>query len=103
MKQHYSYKQQDYYIKEIVEMKDPSTRKWLKAYIYVQISSGKKFCREIEEFENLIEEKSDFVKKTIGVYGVSEPCAYLGSNKKGKFLVKKIKKQGMTLSLFEEE
>ena len=58
---------------------------------------------EIEEFENLIEEKSDFVKKTIGVYGVSEPCAYLGSNKKGKFLVKKIKKQGMTLSLFEEE
>ena len=51
----------------------------------------------------MIEEKSDFVKKTIGVYGVSEPCAYLGSNKKGKFLVKKIKKQGMTLSLFEEE
>ena len=62
------------------------------------------FSKEvIEEFENLIEEKSDFVKKTIGVYGVSEPCAYLGSNKKGKFLVKKIKKQGMTLSLFEEE
>lgn len=58
---------------------------------------------EIEEFENLIEEKSDFVKKTIGVYGVSEPCAYLGSNKKGKFWVKKIKKQGITLSLFEEE
>lgn len=58
---------------------------------------------EIEEFDNLIEEKSDFVKNTIGVYGVSEPCAYLGSNKKGKFLVKKIKKQGMTLSLFEEE
>lgn len=58
---------------------------------------------EIEEFENLIEEKSDFVKNTIGVYGVSEPCAYLGSNRKGKFLVKKIKKQGMTLSLFEEE
>ncbi|MBN1467637.1 MAG: cobalt-precorrin 5A hydrolase [Fusobacteriaceae bacterium] len=58
---------------------------------------------EIEKFENLIEEKSDFVKNTIGVYGVSEPCAYLGSNRKGKFLVKKIKKQGMTLSLFEEE
>jgi len=53
MKKHYNYKQQDYYIQETIEMKDPSTRKWLKAYIYIQISSGKKFCREIEEFEKL--------------------------------------------------
>ena len=53
MKGHYTYKQQDYYIQEIVEMKDPTTRKWLKSYIYIQISSGKKFCREIEDFEKL--------------------------------------------------
>ena len=58
---------------------------------------------EIEEFENLIEEKSDFVKNTIGVYGVSEPCAFLASNRKGKFLIKKSKKNGITISLFEEE
>ena len=58
---------------------------------------------EIQEVEHLIEEKSEYVKKTIGVYGVSEPCAYLASSRKGKFLVKKIKLEGMTLSIFEEE
>lgn len=59
MKRHYSYKQQDYYIQETIEMKDLSTRKWLKSYIYVQISSGKKFCREIEEFEKLFKIKDE--------------------------------------------
>ncbi len=58
---------------------------------------------EILKVEDLIEEKSEYVKKTIGVYGVSEPCAFLASNRKGKFLVKKIKLDGMTLSIFEED
>ena len=58
---------------------------------------------EILKLENLIEEKSEYVKKTIGVYGVSEPCAFLASSGKGKFLAKKIKLDGMTLSIFEEE
>ena len=43
------------------------------------------------------------MKKTIGVYGVSEPCAYLGSNKNGQFLNKKILLDGMTLSIYEED
>lgn len=58
---------------------------------------------DILKHENLIEEKSNFVKETIGVYGVSEPCAYLLSNGKGNFLVKKAKKDGITISIFEEE
>ena len=58
---------------------------------------------KILEVENLIVDRSVYVKKTIGVYGVSEPCAYLASSRKGKFLVKKIKLEGMTLSIFEED
>ena len=57
---------------------------------------------EILKLEDLIEEKSEYVKKTIGVYGVSEPCAFLASSGKGAFLAKKIKLDGMTLSIFEE-
>lgn len=53
MKKHYTYKQKDYYIQEEVEMKNPVTRKWEKAIIYVQIESGKKFCREEVEFYKL--------------------------------------------------
>lgn len=58
---------------------------------------------EIERVEHLIDERSEYVKKTIGVYGVSEPCAYLASSGVGKFLVKKVKLDGMTLSIFEED
>ena len=58
---------------------------------------------EILKYENLIEEKSEFVKKTIGVYGISEPCAFIASSGKGKFLVKKMKLDGMTLSIFEDD
>ena len=58
---------------------------------------------EILKLEDLIEEKSEYVKKTIGVYGVSEPCAFLVSSGKGVFLAKKIKLDGMTLSIFEED
>ena len=58
---------------------------------------------KILEVENLVEERSEFVKNQIGVYGVSEPCAYLASNRKGSFLVKKVKMEGITISIFEEE
>lgn len=37
---------------------------------------------------------SEFVKKTIGVSSVSEPCAYLCSNQNGRFIEKKQKKMG---------
>ena len=58
---------------------------------------------KILEVENLVEERSEFVKNQIGVYGVSEPCAYLASSRKGSFLVKKVKIEGITISIFEEE
>lgn len=58
---------------------------------------------EILKVENLVEECSEFVKNQIGVYGVSEPCAYLASGKRGSFLVKKVKLGGVTISIFEEE
>ena len=57
---------------------------------------------EILKVEDLVEERSEFVKNQIGVYGVSEPCAFLASSRKGAFLAKKIKLDGMTLSIFEE-
>ena len=58
---------------------------------------------EILKVENLVEERSEFVKNQIGVYGVSEPCAYLASSRKGSFLVKKVKLEGGTISIFEEQ
>jgi len=58
---------------------------------------------KILEVEDLVEERSEFVKNQIGVYGVSEPCAYLASSRKGSFLMKKVKMEGITISIFEEE
>lgn len=83
---------------------------WVKSDEAGLLESAKILGKEIEfyskeeilEFENLIEEKSDFVKKTIGVYGVSEPCAFLASHRQGRFIVKKAKKNGITISIFEE-
>lgn len=57
---------------------------------------------EIEKVEEFIKNKSEFVKDTIGVYGVSEPCAYLASNMKGHFITRKAKREGITLSIYEE-
>lgn len=59
---------------------------------------------EILEVEKILEiqEKSEFVKKQIGVSAVSEPCAYLASNKNGDFIVRKLKNNGITISIYEE-
>lgn len=56
---------------------------------------------EILKVENMFE-GSDFVKKEIGVRAVSEPCAYLSSSKDGKFIEMKAKKDGITISIYEE-
>ncbi|WP_337742736.1 cobalt-precorrin 5A hydrolase [Fusobacterium gonidiaformans] len=48
-------------------------------------------------------EGSDFVEKNIGVRAVSEPVAYLSSSRKGQFLERKAKYQGITISIYEEE
>lgn len=52
----------------------------------------------IKEVEDKFK-KSDFVKKTIGVYSVSEPAAYLLG---GDLLVKKAKHNGITISISKE-
>ena len=57
--------------------------------------------KEIKEVENLFI-SSDFVKKTTGVGAVCEPTGYLASNK-GRCLLEKIAKEGITLSIWEEE
>ncbi|WP_026894568.1 cobalt-precorrin 5A hydrolase [Clostridiisalibacter paucivorans] len=44
---------------------------------------------------------SEFVRRTIGVGGVSEPCGYISSHN-GRCLMKKRKFQGFTLSVWEE-
>lgn len=53
---------------------------------------------EISEVENQFD-KSQFVKDTIGVYSVSEPCAYLLG---GEILSKKSKHNGITISIAKE-
>lgn len=54
---------------------------------------------EIKKVQHLFE-GSDFVEKTIGVTCVSEPCGYISSNK-GKCIVKKVKDNGITISLWK--
>lgn len=55
--------------------------------------------KEIKEVENLFK-CSEFVKKTTGVGSVCEPTGYLASNK-GKCLLLKTAKEGITLSIWE--
>lgn len=57
---------------------------------------------EIKKIENNFE-TSEFVKKSIGVGAVSAPCAFIEGNGKGKFLAEKLKYEGITISIFEEE
>lgn len=62
---------------------------------------------EIIERQQILEIEKDFdispfVKKTIGVGSVSEPCAYLGSQG-GTLLLKKQKNHGVTISIAEEK
>ncbi|WP_202707175.1 cobalt-precorrin 5A hydrolase [Sporosalibacterium faouarense] len=54
---------------------------------------------------SMIEDKfktSEFVKKTIGVGAVCEPCGYISSNA-GKCLLRKTAVDGITLSIWEEK
>lgn len=55
--------------------------------------------KEIEKIEEMFE-KSQFVKDTIGVYSVSEPCAYLLG---GNIILPKSKHNGITISISKEE
>lgn len=59
-------------------------------------------CDEVRKIEDRFE-KSEFVKKSIGVSSVSAPSAFIASGRNGKFLVEKLKHDGITISIFEEE
>lgn len=59
-------------------------------------------CDEIKKIEDRFE-KSEFVKKSIGISSVSAPSAFIASGRNGKFLVEKLKYDGITISIFEEE
>jgi cobalt-precorrin 5A hydrolase len=54
-------------------------------------------AEEISSVEDMFE-CSDFVRKSVGVGAVSEPCAFLSSGR-GDIVVKREKLQGITLSL----
>lgn len=57
---------------------------------------------EIQKIENDFE-TSEFVKKITGVGAVSAPCAFICGKGRGKFLAEKLKYDGITISIFEEE
>ncbi len=72
------------------------------------LEAVKKFNCNLEIIHNSNIEKiqhkfdtSDFVKKSVGVGAVCEPCGYI-SSKKGKCLLKKTSFGGITLSVWEE-
>ncbi|MCW3787135.1 cobalt-precorrin 5A hydrolase [Plebeiibacterium sediminum] len=58
-------------------------------------------AEQLQEVDHLFE-GSDFVKSTVGVGSVSTTAAYTAGHKNGRFLLKKKKKDGMTLSVFEQ-
>lgn len=57
---------------------------------------------EIKKVEYLFE-GSDFVEQNIGVRAVSEPVALLSSSQKGKFIEMKLRHNGITISIYEED
>lgn len=57
---------------------------------------------DIQKIENNFK-TSQFVKKSIGVGAVSAPCAFITGKGRGKFLAEKLKYEGITISIFEEE
>ena len=57
---------------------------------------------DIQKIENNFE-TSQFVKKSIGIGAVSAPCAFIVGKGRGKFLAEKLKYEGITISIFEEE
>lgn len=99
-------------------IKNNISEKSIKIIASINIKSDEKGLLEAAEFfkteivffdkekianvENIFV-KSDFVKEIVGVHAVSEPCAFLASNKKGKFLEKKFIYDGVTVSIFEED
>lgn len=90
----------------------------IKAIVSVDLKSDEKAIEELVHHFNCASEffsvsdlqrvehlfqTSDFVKKTVGVGAVSAPAAFLAGKERGNFITEKIKKNGMTISVFECE
>lgn len=58
--------------------------------------------KEIEKIQEKFE-SSNFVLNSVGVKSVSAPSAVIASGKKGKLLAEKLKYEGITISIYEEE
>ncbi|MBC7959132.1 MAG: cobalt-precorrin 5A hydrolase [Vallitaleaceae bacterium] len=61
-------------------------------------------CLDVEQIKTVEDqfEGSEFVRKTLGIKAVSEPCGYIGSNY-GECLVPVQKKEGMTISIWRNK
>ena len=52
----YKYKDKEYFIENVGEMKNPHTREWQSCTIYIQLETGLRFVRETKEFRELFKE-----------------------------------------------
>lgn len=57
---------------------------------------------EIRKVEDRFD-ASDFVREVTGAGCVSEPCAYLASNKTGRMIINKRAENGITVAIWEED
>lgn len=46
----FRYKDKNYYIENMCEMKCPVSREWKACFIYVAVEGGKRYCREQLDF-----------------------------------------------------
>lgn len=87
-------------IKSIIKIGSVEVKKDETAFIELSKTLQVQFetikISEIQKIENRFE-KSDFVKKSIGVYNVAEPVAYILSE--GNLIVNKQKYKGITFSI----
>lgn len=87
-------------IKSIIKIGSVEVKKDETAFIQLSKNLQVPFetvkISEIQKIENRFE-KSDFVKKSIGVYNVAEPVAYILSE--GNLIVNKQKYKGITFSI----
>lgn len=50
MENKYTYKGKYYFVESSCDMKDPSSRGWYPAVIYVSLETGQRYCRRESEF-----------------------------------------------------
>ena len=49
----YTYKNKLYYIESNCELKNPQTREWQKATVYISVENSNRYVRLTEEFDRL--------------------------------------------------